>query len=141
MDTINEIPTANTIMARHLAAIFDNTLAMVLGVVVAKSIDGEPYQLQLVLFLIAYLGYFFLFEVLISRTPGKILTGLAVVKKDGSRITVGGVAIRTLLRILEVNPALLGYAPAALSIIFSKYNQRIGDRLAGSIVVPPDRIR
>jgi uncharacterized RDD family membrane protein YckC len=140
MDTSPEISTTNTIMLRHLAAIFDNILAPLLGLVAAKSIDKEQYQLQFVLFACVYLGYFLVFESLISRTPGKLLTGLVIVRKDGSRISIRDAAIRTVLRVLEVNPALLGYATAAISIIFSKHHQRIGDRIAGTIVVPPDRI-
>lgn len=141
MDPPQEIPTGNTIMPRHLAAIFDNMLAMVLGVVAAKTLNDENYQLQLVVFVAVYLAYFFLFESAISRTPGKLLTGLVVVRKDGSPISILDAIVRTILRVLEVNPALLGYAPAAISIIFSKNNQRIGDRIVGTIVVPPDRLR
>jgi uncharacterized RDD family membrane protein YckC len=140
MEPPPEISTTNTIMPRHLAAIFDNMFAPLLGLIAAKTIDEEHYQIQFVLFACVYLGYFLLFEYLFSRTPGKMLTGLVIVRKDGSRISISDAAIRTILRVIEVNPALLGYAPAAISIIFSKHHQRMGDRIAGTIVVPPDRI-
>lgn len=147
MDQNPEIPTSNTIMPRHLAAIFDNMIAAILGLAVVKFleasdtlIDEKSYKLQLLVFVTVYLGYFFVFEKLISRTPGKLLTGLVVVRKDGSKISTLDVVVRTILRPLEVNPALFGYAPAALSIIFSKNHQRIADRIVGTIVVPPDRL-
>jgi len=44
------------------------------------------------------------------------------------------------MRVLEVNPVLLGAFPAALSVVFSPKHQRFGDKLAGTIVVPPDRL-
>ena len=134
------ISTGNTIMPRHIAAILDNILAMILGVVAAKSVGDDRHALQIAAFVIAYLGYYFVFEALLSRTIGKFLTGLIIVRRDGSRISVREVTIRTLFRILEVNPVLLGAIPAALSIIFSKDHQRIGDRVAGTIVVPPQRV-
>ncbi len=141
MTPTKTIATSNTIMPRHLAAIFDNMLAAIVGLLAAQYlIDKDHYQIQLVFFVVAYLAYFFLFELSISRTPGKMLTGLVIVRKDGSRISTFDVVLRTVLRLIEVNPAFLGYAPAALSIIFSKHHQRFGDRLAGTIVVPPNRI-
>lgn len=141
------IPTSNTIMARHFAAVLDNLLAMVLGLAAVKSVEAvgflirpDNHPAQLGIFVVVYLGYFFLFELAFSRTPGKLLTGLVVVRTDGTAISTRDVVVRTLLRPLEVNPALLGYAPAAISIIFSRNHQRIADRLVGTIVVPPDRI-
>jgi len=141
MEPRPEIPTSNTIMPRHLAAVLDNLLAAVLALVAAKATDDVlSYQMQFALFVSIYLSYFFAFERILSRTPGKFMTGLVVIRKDGSPMTTRGVLIRTILRVIEVNPILLGYAPAALSIIFSRSHQRIGDRLAGTIVVPPDRV-
>ncbi len=43
--------------------------------------------------------------------------------------------IRTLSRIIEVNPVLFGAIPAALVLLASERKQRLGDMLAGSIVV------
>jgi uncharacterized RDD family membrane protein YckC len=43
--------------------------------------------------------------------------------------------IRSGLRIFEVNPLLLGGLPAGLVIIASQRKQRIGDLLAGTVVV------
>jgi uncharacterized RDD family membrane protein YckC len=40
-----------------------------------------------------------------------------------------------LLRILEVNPLLIGALPASIAILSSKRRQRIGDMLAGTVVV------
>jgi uncharacterized RDD family membrane protein YckC len=43
--------------------------------------------------------------------------------------------LRTLLRIVEVNPLLFGGLSAGLSIAATKRHQRLGDILAGTLVV------
>ncbi len=135
------VSTANTVLPRHIAAILDNVLAVMLGVAVAKSIPEDLLALQVFLFGAVYLSYYFLFEAFISRTPGKLQTGLIVIKFDGGRCTWRDSLIRTCCRIIEVNPALLGAIPAALSIVLSKHHQRLGDKIARTIVVPSRRIR
>jgi len=84
---------------------------------------------------VAYLGYFFIFESLWSRTPGKFLQGLVVLKTDGSRCRVKDHIIRTLARTIEANPILFGGMPAGVAIFASARKQRIGDLLAGTVVV------
>ena len=140
-DALPAVSTGNTVLPRHIAAILDNVLAMILGVVAAKSVAEDLLAVQLFLFMAVYLGYYFLFEGFISRTPGKLLTGLVVIQFDGGRCTWRQSLIRTCFRILEVNPAFLGAIPAALSIVFSKHHQRFGDKTAGTIVVPSRRVR
>jgi uncharacterized RDD family membrane protein YckC len=39
------------------------------------------------------------------------------------------------LRIIEVNPLLFGGIPAGIAVILSRRKQRIGDLLAGTVVV------
>ena len=43
--------------------------------------------------------------------------------------------MRTLLRLFEVNPLLLGGIPAAIAVLCSKNRQRLGDMLAGTYVI------
>lgn len=114
---------------------------MITSVLAAKSISNDLPSLQIAALVVVYFAYYFLFEAAISRTPGKLLTGLVIVRKDGTRATIRDAAIRTAFRVLEVNPALFGGLPAALSIISSVDHQRFGDKVAGTIVVPPGRIR
>jgi len=117
-----------------MAALIDNLAAFMLAVVAAKSVGEHQYALQIVLFCSTLLGYFILFEALISRTPGKVLMGLVILQKDGGRVTLKSVLIRTLFRLVEVNPALFGAIPAAVSIVSSRDHQRFGDKAAGTIV-------
>lgn len=139
MNSVANISTAHTIVPRHAAAILDNLIAIALGALAAKSVSEEFLVAQIVCLVVVFLGYYFAFEAAISRTPGKVLTGLVVVQDDGTRISVRAAAIRTAFRILEVNPVLFGATPAALSILYSRRHQRFGDKVAGTIVVrkPP----
>ena len=129
------LSTVDTVRARHLAAVMDNVLAMVFAVLLAKSIDGDKPILQALTLVAVFLGYYLVFELLFSRTIGKLVTGLVIVKLDGQRSTWGQVLIRTAFRLLEVNPLFLGGLPAAIRIIFSEHHQRFGDRFAKTLVV------
>lgn len=140
MEPPQTISTANTIVPRHVAAMVDNLAAMVLSAIAAKSLEAFPVALPVTVLLVCYLGYYFVFEAWLSRTPGKYFTGLIVIRKDGGRISLRETAIRTAFRFLEVNPILLGALPAAASIVFSRHNQRFGDIAAGTIVVPIERV-
>ena len=134
------ISTSNTVIPCHIAADVDLILVVILGVVVAKEAGDEWPILQTIGFVLTYLGYYFLFEALFGRTPGKFFAGLVVVRFDGTRSTWRQALIRTGFRLLEVNPILLGALPAALSIFFSQNHQRFGDRVADTVVVPARRV-
>jgi hypothetical protein len=43
--------------------------------------------------------------------------------------------LRTLLRVIEVNPILLGALPAGIMLLVTKRRQRLGDLLAGTVVI------
>jgi uncharacterized RDD family membrane protein YckC len=64
-----------------------------------------------------------------------------VVDKAGKRPGLGRATVRTLLRLVEVNPFLIGGLPAGLVAANTKAHQRIGDLLAGTYVVPLKELR
>jgi uncharacterized RDD family membrane protein YckC len=70
-----------------------------------------------------------------SRTLGKYLQRLVVVDPSGGRCGWRRALIRTLLRVMETNPLLFGGIPAEVPILASKRNQRLGDIVAGTLVV------
>ena len=121
---------------RLLAALADNVFGGLLSIIVVGVLSLKSDGLSIAVICLIYLFYFVIFEVLCARTPGKMLTGLIVCKIDGTRIGIKEAAIRTVLRVLEVNPLLLGGLPAGLSIMFTKRKQRLGDLAAGTLVVP-----
>jgi len=84
------------------------------------------------LFIILF-GYFIVFEAAWNgQTPGKRLLGIRVVRDGGYPIDLGGAVLRNLVRVAE---AAFVYVPAAASALLSSQNKRLGDFVAGTIVV------
>lgn len=135
------IYTSDTVASRYAAALIDNALALALTLIAAKSIDDRYPALQAIFFLATYWLYFFISEGLTGRTIGKFLTGLVIVSIDGQRSNWRQALIRTLFRLLEVNPVILGGIPAGLCIVLSRRHQRMGDKVAGTIVARATRVR
>ena len=95
------------------------------GVAVAVAAIGS--------FLIIF-GYDVAFEVLNSgRTPGKQLNGLRVVKVSGHAVTFLPSVIRNAIRPIDFLPG--GYLLGATMILSTSKNQRLGDIVAGTLVV------
>lgn len=122
--------------ARLIALFIDHILAFGFMLLVVGLIPETLPELKAFFFFVAYLAYFIVLEALWSRTVGKFFQGLVVRKLDGSPCGWKSALIRGGLRIVEVNPLLLGGLPAGLVIISNKRKQRIGDVLAGTVVVP-----
>jgi uncharacterized RDD family membrane protein YckC len=122
---------------RFLAAQIDYAFAAIFFFVAAMSLaDDRPFQILPALAgVTAYLGYFFVSESFWGGSPGKLLFRLRVRRLTGERCTIRQIGIRTLLRLIEVNPLILGGWPACISIVCTSRRQRIGDLLAGTVVV------
>lgn len=90
--------------------------------------------ISLVLFLILW-GYFLLFEAFNDgRTPGKRLMGIRVVMDTGHRLTFTAAAVRNLVRVADAQP-LVTYLLGFGFVLFHPQNKRLGDIVAGTIVV------
>jgi uncharacterized RDD family membrane protein YckC len=120
---------------RMLALGIDGSLAFVLSLIAAGMVNSFGETAVIIALCSVHLGYFFVFEALWSRTPGKYLFGLRVCQVDGSRCTLRSAMLRTLLRVIEVNPILLGALPAGIMLLVTKRKQRLGDLLAGTVVI------
>ena len=99
------------------------------------SAYGPSHLAVLAVFAI-YWGYFVVFETLWSgQTPGKRIMRLRVVREDGRPVRFFEVFVRNLLRLaLDFQP-LPSYAIGVVSIIFSPRSKRVGDFVAGTVVV------
>jgi uncharacterized RDD family membrane protein YckC len=83
---------------------------------------------------VTFWGYDVAFEVLASgRTPGKRWNGLRVVRDGGQPIGLLASAARNLLRLVDWLPSC--YLVGIISILVSAKNQRLGDIVAGTVVV------
>jgi len=83
--------------------------------------------------MIASFIYYTFFEGIFGATPGKMLVGLKVVRGDGERIGYKEAVIRTVMRLIDMLPAF--YIVGVISVLMSSRNQRLGDRVAGTLVV------
>lgn len=80
-------------------------------------------------------GYYVLFEGLRDgQTPGKRRLGLRVVRDGGYSVTFGASAARNLVRIVDMQPGIL-YGVGILSVAVSRHGRRLGDMVAGTMVV------
>ena len=83
-----------------------------------------------------YWGYFVVFETLWNgQTPGKRIMRLRVVREDGRPVRFFEVFVRNVLRLLIDMQPIPSYAIGVVSIIFSARSKRVGDFVAGTVVV------
>lgn len=121
--------------ARLIAVFIDHLIAFAFMLLVVGMVPESLPAVKAVLFFAVYLAYFVVLEGVWSRTLGKFFQGLVVRKLDGAPCDWKGALIRGALRVIEVNPLLLGGLPAGLVVISNTRHQRIGDLLAGTVVV------
>jgi uncharacterized RDD family membrane protein YckC len=81
--------------------------------------------------------YSFLWEGLTGRSPGKMVADLRVVMLDGRPIGFAAAALRNVLRAADVLP--LGYLVGVLAMAMNRRFQRLGDLVAGTMVIIPGR--
>lgn len=80
-------------------------------------------------------GYFMLFEGLRDgQTPGKRWMGIRVVHDGGFPVTMRGSAVRNLLRIIDSLPPP-SWAVGGISMMLHPQTKRVGDLIAGTVVV------
>ncbi len=96
--------------------------------------DWVALTIVLVLLPAWWLGYFIAFETLWrGRTLGKAALGLRVVTKEGAPVRFRHAAIRGLLGLVDF--LVMGGFLAVVFILFSRDNQRLGDMVAGTLVL------
>ena len=121
---------------RVFAMAVDNLAALVLGALAGSNLPVGDGQIRGFVAVLFYLACYFVQEGVWSTTIGKRLFGLTVRLLDGSPARWQASGVRTITRLLEVNPLVLGVLPGGLLVAFSKRHQRLGDILAGTVVVP-----
>lgn len=81
------------------------------------------------------LVYFIIMEAMLGATLGKLVLGIRIVKLDGSPIGWGESIIRNLLRYIDQIPYGVPYLLGAIMVWTSPTRQRLGDRVAHTVVV------
>ncbi|HUY28344.1 MAG TPA: RDD family protein [Candidatus Binataceae bacterium] len=83
-------------------------------------------------------GYFIVSEMLTNgRSLGKYIIGLRVVRRDGMPIDLRASIVRNLMRIVDLLPEY--YVAGLVSMVLSPSGERLGDHVAGTIVIRLDR--
>lgn len=95
--------------------------------------------LALFIFLITF-GYYIFFEFFWDgQTPGKKILGLKVRRVGGYPLDFLGAFLRNILRVVDILPSF--YIVGFLSAFFNSSGRRIGDLVAGTIVIRESRRR
>jgi uncharacterized RDD family membrane protein YckC len=101
----------------------------------SKTIGLWLVAIQLLITFSIYVGYFTFFETLWQgQTLGKRIVKIRVIREDGRPIRLPQATLRALLRPLD-DVLFLGM----FLIIFSKSEKRLGDWLAGTLVIQEEQ--
>src|SRR5271156_4545441 len=85
-------------------------------------------------YFLLYWGYYSLFEAFRNgQTPGKRLLKIRVIKDSGRQITLFEALARNLLRVIDMLPSF--YLVGVISMLCNREQKRLGDLVAGTIVV------
>lgn len=98
------------------------------------KLAGWATAFLIFLHFLLYWGYFTLFEGLWhGQTPGKRLFNLRVIKDTGRQIGFVESMARNLLRVIDALPGM--YLIGILAVIFNPQRKRLGDMVAGTLVI------
>jgi uncharacterized RDD family membrane protein YckC len=111
--------------------------AVLAAVGVNKRLDALGVWFLAALIFVGFVifwGYFALFEALWhGQTPGKRVMQLRVIKDSGRQITLFEALARNLLRFIDYFPSF--YLTGVITMLCNKRNKRLGDFVAGTLVV------
>jgi uncharacterized RDD family membrane protein YckC len=123
---------------RAVAAVIDAAVLFAVAYAVAQAtggvtetgfeIQGGPAFLSFLIWFVYYTAT----EALLGASLGKLLLGLRVVTVDGAPIGWPAAVVRNVLRAVD---GFLFYLVAALFAWGSPRRQRLGDRVAGTVVI------
>jgi uncharacterized RDD family membrane protein YckC len=127
----------DTLIQTVVAIVVVLVAVLIFSVVVSASAKNIRIWLMAILGVLLfaiYYGYFAVFEILWNgQTPGKRKIGLRVMKDSGRPLTAAESIGRNLFRIVDQLPAF--YALGMVVAFLNVRNKRLGDLIAGSVVV------
>ena len=135
-DIARRLDIATILLRRWFGTLVDLLVLVALLFAPIPLLTPKAYDATILIWIGLVLLYFPLTEGIWGRTLGKLVSGTIVVNKDGRPPGILKAALRTLLRLVEVNPVLLGGIPAGVVVMLTKERQRVGDILAGTYVIP-----
>jgi len=123
------------VVRRWLGAWIDFIVLLSFLVVPDYVLGNATYRATLAIWLSLLAAYFPVTEMLFGKTVGKLVTRTCVVNEAGRRPSFLQALVRTLFRLIEVNPVLVGGLPAGIAVAASRGKQRLGDMAAGTYVL------
>jgi uncharacterized RDD family membrane protein YckC len=118
-------------------AIFALIVGTFIGIGLAKIWGLGPQWVFAVVVICLFLlnsGYFALFEIFWNgQTPGKRYAQIRVIKDDGRPIGAYEAIVRNAVRLVDALPGM--YGVGLISIFLSRQSKRLGDYVAGTVVV------
>lgn len=130
------------ILIRRWAATWIDWCVMAACLLVPDATLGnDTYRATLAVWLSLAVLYVPIMEWTLGKTLGKYALFIRVVNAAGDTPSLGQVSMRTLLRLVEVNPLFLGGIPAGVAVLMSKHRQRLGDMAAGTYVLRDKDLR
>jgi uncharacterized RDD family membrane protein YckC len=85
-------------------------------------------------------AYFIVFEWLMNgQTPGKRAAGIRVIKEGGYALRFVDTLLRNLMRAIDFLPAL--YGVGLMSLLLTPRSQRLGDLVAGTLLVQREPVQ
>ena len=129
----------HTIQVLALLLIFLASLVLARFSAIQNFITSAPKWVGAIMLLLLFLvfsSYFAFFEWLWSgQTPGKRWLKLRVIREDGRPITFWEATVRNLVRFLDMMPTFPFYSIGLISVFSTTRDQRIGDMVAGTVVI------
>lgn len=104
----------------------------IINLITGSSFTGEISGLPAFILFLLCAAYFIVLEWKQGATVGKRVMKLTVEKVDGSPMTFGASLARNLMRIID---GLFSYLVGAIAVWASARHQRLGDMVAGTVVV------
>lgn len=132
---IAEKYTWNIIISRWVAAWIDLIVLFLFILIPNLTLGDKIYHNTSDIWVTIACLYFPICEGYFGLTIGKLVTKIRVVDNDLKSPGFLKAIIRTVFRIVEVNPILLGGIPAGIIVYNSKQRQRLGDKFAQTYVL------
>lgn len=100
----------------------------------AEALHETVLVVLLLFFAVFLFSYHLIFELIWKgQTPGKRVMHLRAVNDDGSYMSFGTAVLRNVFRIVDMLPA--GYAVGLVTMVLNRRRKRVGDYVAGTIVI------
>ncbi|MCB1217206.1 RDD family protein [bacterium] len=115
-------------------------LVLVITLVGPSANSGNPTTLIVIIglavlfVLLLFPLYFIIYETIWNgQTPGKRLTGIRVLRRGGLPLNAQAIWMRNLMRLVDMLPS--NQFTGLISFFATRYQQRIGDLVADTVVV------